>query len=210
MKKLALAFAAILVALSAWAQTPEEILEKMDRVMERGDTEGMIMTMTMKIPIIGAVPSRMYILGDKSRAETQMLGQKLVIWEDATTTWTYDSKKNEVTIEDNKANKSSDADDTLGMLDGVADGYDLKLQKETADAWYIVCKKRKDNTNKDDPKKIEISVYKDSYLLKEMKAGVSGVSVIMNEVSFGVSEKDVIISEDILKNAVIVDNRKAE
>jgi outer membrane lipoprotein-sorting protein len=210
MKKLALAFAAILVALSAWAQTPEEILEKMDKVMEHGDTEGMIMTMTMKIPIIGAVPSRMYILGDKSRVETQMLGQKLVIWEDATTTWTYNSKKNEVTIEDNKADKSSDADDTLGMLDGVADGYDLKLQKETADAWYIVCKKRKDNTNKDDPKKIEISVYKDSYLLKEMKAGVSGVSVIMNEVSFGVSEKDVIISEDILKNAVIVDNRKAK
>ena len=208
MKKFLLVLAAALTAFVAVAQTPEEILEKMNQAMEKGDTEGMVMTMTMKIPVLGSFPTKMYTLGGKSRAEVKAMGRQLILWEDNGTTWTYDKKSEKVTIDYDGPDSSSDAEEGLGMLNGVEDGYDLKLQKETADAWLIVCKKSKGNTNEDDPKKIEIAVYKGSYILKEMRASMKGVTMIINDVKFGVKEKDVTFDASQFPNATIIDNRE--
>lgn len=208
MKKFLLVLAAALTAFVAVAQTPEEILEKMDQVMEKGEAEGMVMTMTMKIPVLGSFPTKMYSLGKKSRAEVKAMGRQLILWEDNGTTWTYDKKKEEITIEYDGPDSSSDAQEGLGMLDGVEDGYDLKLQKETADSWLIICKKSKGNTNEDDPKKIEIAVYKGSYILKEMRASMKGVTMIINDVKFGVKEKDVTFDASQFPNATIIDKRE--
>lgn len=208
MKKFLLVLAAALTAFVAVAQTPEEILEKMDQAMEKGEAEGMVMTMTMKIPVLGSFPTKMYSLGKKSRAEVKAMGRQLILWEDNGTTWTYDKKKEEITIEYDGPDSSSDAQEGLGMLDGVEDGYDLKLQKETADSWLIICKKSKGNTNEDDPKKIEIAVYKGSYFLKEMRASMKGVTMIINDVKFGVKEKDVTFDASQFPNATIIDKRE--
>lgn len=208
MKKFLLVLAAALTAFVAVAQTPEEILEKMDQAMEKGEAEGMVMTMTMKIPVLGSFPTKMYSLGKNSRAEVKAMGRQLILWEDSGTTWTYDKKKEEITIEYDGPDSSSDAQEGLGMLDGVEDGYDLKLQKETADSWLIICKKSKGNTNEDDPKKIEIAVYKGSYILKEMRASMKGVTMIINDVKFGVKEKDVTFDASQFPNATIIDKRE--
>lgn len=211
MKRFIIALTAVLLcAAGLYAQTPEEILEKMNKVMDRGETEGMAMTMTMKIPILGSMPTRMYTVGGKSKAEMTAMGHTLLVWEEAGTTWTYDQDKNELTIDYDAPAASSDAEEGLGLLGDVDDGYDVKLQKETADAWLIVCKKNKTNTDKDAPKKIEVSVYKDSYMLKEMKAGMKGVTMILSDVEFGVDEKDVTFDMSKFQNATIVDKRVKE
>lgn len=210
MKKLVLVLAAALVSLMAVAQTPVEILEKMDQTMNQGKNEGMAMTMTMKIPILGAFDTHVWTLGEKSRAETQMKGDKLVMWEDGTNVWTYKSSDNEITIEESKADHSSDAEEGLDILDGISEGYDFSIQKETEDTWFILCKKRKDNPNKDDPKKIELSVAKDTYILREMKTGMSGVTMIMKDFVFGVTEADVTFDPARYPDAKIVDKRGEE
>ena len=50
------------------------------------------------------------------------------------------------------------------MLDSVKEGYDVKLKKETDQAWEFVCTKSKTNTKKDDPKKINLVISKTTYL----------------------------------------------
>ena len=60
MKKILLTLIAlVLTSASVFAQTPAEIINKMDEVMQQHDTKsGLAMTMEMKIFIIGTVSSR--------------------------------------------------------------------------------------------------------------------------------------------------------
>ena len=211
MKRILICIAALLASAAlVAAQTPEEIIARMETEMDKADQVGIAFTMDMKIPIIGTTSARIYIRGDKSRMEVGMAGVKSTVWMDdsANTTWTWDrdDKKNEVVIEAKKSTGSS-GEDNLELAHGVADGYDIQLAKETADAWYFDCKKSRTNTDKDDPKKMTLAVYKDTYMLKELSAKVSGITVALKDSVLGVSEDEVTYSPSKTPGATVVDKR---
>ena len=213
MKKYFFLLLAMLMGLSVAAQTPHEILEKMSRAMDHDKSVGMAMTMDMKIPILGTYSTRTYTLGDKMRMEVTAKGKKGIVWEDGNIAYSYDASKNTITITEFKAQGgggSTDDDDGLGMALSVTKGYDVKLLRETDDYWEFRCNKRKDNTDKDAPKQIDLSVQKGSYFLREMKTSMKGVTVTMRDFSFDVTEDDVTFDISQYKDAKIVDKRGAE
>ncbi len=190
MKKLVLAFMAVLVAVvAAVAQTPKEIVDRMEATMNAHEKEGVIMTVDLKLLIVGTTTSKSYMLGDKTRVEMKMMGVQIITWSDGEKDWTYISKDNTLTIEKSKGD-ASEAGDTE-MFSGITDGYDVTLKKETADAWYFLCKKSKSNKEKDDPKTIDLVISKKNYYPLSLKASVSGMTMTMREISFGVTEADV-------------------
>ena len=190
MKKLVLAFMAVLAAvLAAVAQTPKEIVDRMEATMNAHEKEGVIMTVDLKLLIVGTTTSKSYMLGDKTRVEMKMMGVQIITWSDGEKDWTYISKDNTLTIEKSKGD-ASEAGDTE-MFSGITDGYDVTLKKETADAWYFLCKKSKSNKEKDDPKTIDLVISKKNYYPLSLKASVSGMTMTMREISFGVTEADV-------------------
>jgi outer membrane lipoprotein-sorting protein len=93
------------------------------------------------------------------------------------------------------------------MFSGITDGYDVTLKKETADAWYFLCKKSKTNTDKDDPKSIDLVVAKGTYYPVSLKAKLSGVTMTLRDVSFGVTEQQVTFNPKDYPTATIVDKR---
>ena len=190
MKKLVLAFMAVLVSVvAAVAQTPKEIVDRMEATMNAHEKEGVIMTVDLKLLIVGTTTSKSYMLGDKTRVEMKMMGVQIITWSDGEKDWTYISKDNTLTIEKSKGD-ASEAGDTE-MFSGITDGYDVTLKKETADAWYFLCKKSKRNKEKDDPKTIDLVISKKNYYPLSLKASVSGMTMTMREISFGVTEADV-------------------
>ena len=199
--------AALLLSVMALAQTPQEIVSRMEEAMEKHEKEGIVMTMDIKIPILGTMSTKTYVLGDKYKSEGGMMGVKIVTWSDGTTTWTYDGKKDEITIEDTAHAKPDENKGDTEMFTGVADGYDVSLKKETDDAWYLLCKKSKDNKEKDDPKTMDLVVAKGTYYPVSISAKVSGVSVKIYDVSFGVSDKQVTFNKADYPRATIVDKR---
>ena len=206
--------ATALVSLMAWAQTPHEILEKMSQAMDHDKSVGMAMTMDMKIPILGTYSTRTYTLGDKMRMEVTAKGKKGIVWEDGNIAYSYDASKNTITITEFKAQGggefTDDDDNGLGMALSVTKGYDVKLLRETDEYWEFRCNKRKDNTDKDAPKQIDLSVQKGSYFIREMKTSMKGVSVSMRDFSFDVTEEDVTFDISRYKDAKIVDKRGEE
>ena len=55
-------------------------------------------------------------LGDKMRLEANMMGKKLVTWQDGQTEWTYDSSENTITIENQDKTKKSDEKENMKMF----------------------------------------------------------------------------------------------
>ncbi|MBR3074739.1 MAG: hypothetical protein IKH11_03155 [Bacteroidales bacterium] len=188
-----------------FAQTPEEIVERMIAEMDRGSAEGFSMDFNMKIPIVGTVCSHNMVLGDKMKTQITGKDKSSTSWSDATTKWTYDNRTGEITIE-NKASSSSDNSDTKAF-DNIADGYKLTLKKETADAWYIVCNKLKSNKNKDDAKKMELTVSKATYLPICLRAKASLFTFSIENYALGVTEESVTFDSAAYPNATIVDKR---
>jgi outer membrane lipoprotein-sorting protein len=140
------------------------------------------------------------------RMEAKSMGKTIINWDDGTTSWTYDADKNELEIEDSKPSTKSDEGDAE-MFKGVTDGYDVSIKKETDDAWHIHCKKSKTNKEKDDPKNMDIVVAKGTYFPKSLSAKMSGVTLVMRDIAFGVKEEDVTFDQSKYSGATIVDKR---
>ena len=190
MKKLVLAFIAVLAAvLAAVAQTPEEIVSRMEAEMNSHAGEGIAMTVDIKIPILGTATSRSYVYGSKLRVEMKMMGVQTVTWSDGETSWTYVSKDNSLTIRSAGHKKANTGDVELFM--GITDGYDVSMKKETAGAWHLLCKKSKGNKDEDDPKTMDLVVSKKNYYPLSLKASMSGMTMTMRDISFDVTEADV-------------------
>ena len=190
MKKLVLAFIAVLAAvLAAVAQTPEEIVSRMEAEMNSHAGEGIAMTVDIKIPILGTATSRSYVYGSKLRVEMKMMGAQVVTWSDGETSWTYVSKDNSLIIRSAGHKKANTGNVELFM--GITDGYDVSMKKETAGAWHLLCKKSKGNKDEDDPKTMDLVVSKENYYPLSLKASMSGMTMTMREISFGVTEADV-------------------
>ena len=206
MKRFFAIFAALAVAISASAQTAEEILTRMEQIFDKHGTDSLCMIMDMKIPILGTMTTRAWTLGNKTRIDAKVMGKQMITWSDGTTEWTYNEAKNELEIADDKGKTSEDSGDAE-MFTGVADGYDVSIKKETADSWTIQCKKSKSNTNKDDPKSMEVVVAKGTYYPISLSAKMSGVKVTMREISFDVTEEQVTFYPEKYSGAKVIDKR---
>ena len=67
MKKFFATLSLVLSAALCWAQTPEEIISQMENVMRQHEAEGVVMTMDMKIPILGTFSTHVWTRGRKGR-----------------------------------------------------------------------------------------------------------------------------------------------
>jgi len=194
-------------AVSALAQTAEEILSKMEEVFEQHENEGVAMDVDTKVPLIGTITLKTYTLGNKSRIEFKMLGNKLIIWDDCVTEYAYDSKHNEVSIAEGSGTNAEDTGD-VEMFNGITDGYDVSIKKQTATAWYIQCKKSKNNPEEYAPKTMEVVVAKDTYYPISLSAKISGSTLTMRDLVFGVTDEDVTFDISKYPGAKVTDKRK--
>lgn len=208
MKKLFSIIAFIAMAAVAVAQTPEEIISRMEAEMAKHDEkEGLAMTLEMKIPILGTFSSRNYTLGDKYRIEVSEDGKQTITWSDGQTDWNYDSEKNQVEIKKHEVKEKKENEGDAKMFNGITDGYDVKLDKETSDTWQFLCKRSKSNPDKDAPKKMTLVVAKGTYMPVSLSASVSLMTITMRDLSYGVTEEQVTFNPKNYPNATIVDKR---
>ena len=209
MKKLLSVIFFVAMAAVAVAQTPQEIVSRMQAEMDKHDeSEGFAMTMDVKIIIVGTISSRSYVLGDKMRVEASRDGNQFVTWSDGTTDWNYDSGKNEIEITNAKPREKSETEGDTKLFDGITDGYDVKIDKETATEWHIRCKRLKSNPDKDAPKKMDLVISKGTYWPVSLSTSMAGASVTMRNISFGVTEKQVTFDAKEFPNVKIVDKRQ--
>ncbi|MBO4743533.1 MAG: hypothetical protein J5533_07855, partial [Bacteroidales bacterium] len=150
--------------------------------------------------------TKTWMYGNKMRAEANALGVELITWEDGTTQWVYNSKSNEIEIT-NVTNPAGASDGDIDMFTGLAEGYDLSIKDETDKSWHILCKKSKDNKEKDDPKTIDITVAKGTYFPLSLTTKMDGVTLTMRDLSFNVTEKQVTFNQKDYPDAKIVDKR---
>ena len=208
MKRFFICIAALLASVAiSFAQTPEEIIERMDSEMKKADEMGLAITMDLTIPIIGKTSAAMRVRGDKSRTEMSIKDVKETLWMDKTTMWTYSSTSNEVVIESRKNDSKNSQEENIEMFSGITEGYDVKLEKETADTWQFRCDKSKSNTNKDDPKKMTLIVSKKDYMPISLSTKVKGITVTMRDAKLGVSESEVTFNASSLPSVTITDKR---
>ena len=208
MKKLIAIISFIALATTAMAQTAEEIVSRMEAEMSKhNESEGFAMTMDIKMIIIGTMSSRSYVLGDKMRIEATRDGKDFVTWSDGKTEWSYDSEKNEIEITNAKPKEKTNTDGDTKLFKDITDGYDIKINKETATEWHIRCKRSRSNPDKDAPKRMDLVVAKETYWPVSLSTSVTAASVTMRDISFGVTEEQVTFNPKEFPQATIVDNR---
>lgn len=203
MKRLFSIICFIAMAGIAVAQTPQEIISRMETELNKHENEGVIMTVDVKVPLLGTMTTKTYTLGNKTRAEVEMMGVNVITWTDGKSSWTYNSKKNEVEIAQMKTESEPEGD--MEMFNGITDGYDVSIAKETAKEWNLVCKRSKSNKDKDAPKKMELVVAKGTYMPVSLKTKLSGMTLTMRGFSFGVSEKQVTFNANDFPGVTIID-----
>jgi outer membrane lipoprotein-sorting protein len=208
MKATATFILALCAAVAALAQTPQEIVARMDDVMKEHEKEGISLVIEVKMPIVGSMVSRSYTLGDKARVEADLMGVAMVTWTDGKSQWVYDSDKNQVEIKDWTVSDKSSTDGDAAMFSGIIEGYEIILKDETDDAWYLLCRKLRSNRDKDAPKSMDLVVAKGSYYPVSLRATVSGITLTMRDIAFGVSESLVTFNPSDYPGVKILDNRK--
>ena len=209
MKKFLALITGLAIGFAAFAQSAEEILARMEKVMEPSSkADAIAMTMEMKIPILGTMGTRVYTYGDKSKMVIEAAGKEGITWMDhkSRVSWNYLKEKNTVTIENMKPDEKSESDDAE-MFKGVAEGYDVSIRKETDKCWYIACKKSRTNPNKDDPKNMEIVVAKGTYMPVSLSAKTSGITMTMKDIDLNVTEADVTFDPSAYPGVTIEDKR---
>ena len=209
MKKILISLLSVLLltAASVWAQTPQEIIARMDQEKSRFDKEGFSMVIEMKLPLLGTFSTKVFSLGDKYKMLATVKDRQAVNWSDGVTDWEYDASKNEITVKNAKPQEKTQAEDNAGILDSVTEGYDVKLTKETDKAWYFYCKKSKTNKNKDDPKAIDLVVSKATYLPISTSVKEKGITITLRDFSVGVSDEEVTFNPADYPDAKIIDQR---
>lgn len=209
MKKIIALFAAFAVAIAAFAQTPEEIANRMSEAMGKLGNNGVRMTMDVKIPILGTtMSSTTYVLGKKARSEMKMLGQKVVSWMNEDTNWTYIPGENSVYIMDWDLNKKTKEQENMKMFEKDTDDYDVIMKKETDTAWYLQYNKKKSIKDKDIPKTINFVVAKGTYFPISMSTKMKGITVTIRDIKNNVTEKQVTFNKADYPGVTIIDERK--
>ena len=207
MKRFIALLAACVLAVAAFAQTPEEIITRMEEELDKLQVDGIVMTMDIKIPILGTMSSKAWNRGEKTRIEGEIAGVKVITFIDGDTEWEYNSKENQVRIKHHDNSKVSQEESNAKLFDAVSEGYDVSISKETATAWHLRCKKSKTNPNKDDPKTMDLVIAKGSYRPLSLTAQVSVLTVTIRDLGFDVTEKQVTFDPADFPGATIIDER---
>ena len=198
----------VLSSVSVFAQTPEEIIAQMDQVMERHEAkDGFAMVMEMKIPILGSFASAVKSWGDKMRMEMDVKGEQMITYIDGDTEWDYNVKEKVIKIKKRDVTKKSKEEENMKMFQSATEGYDVSISKETDKAWFLRCKKNRSNTNKDDPKNMDLVIAKGTYMPISLSAKVSGITITMRDLDFNVTEKDVTFNQADYPGVKVVDER---
>lgn len=193
-------------SLFASAQTAGEIVSRMETEIDKYENDGVSMLNIVKVPVIGTIKSTAYTLGDKVRMDSEVKGVKVIVWMDNESEWTYNSKNNEVEIK--KADpKKREGENDMEMFDGLTEGYDVTIDSENDKAWELLCKKSKANKDKDAPKKITITVSKGTYLPISLTTKMSGLTITMQDIHFGVTDKQVTFNAADFPGVTITDKR---
>lgn len=193
-------------AVIALAQTPLEIISRMEEEMQSHSGEGLAMIVDTKIPVLGTTSVKTYTFGNKLRMDAELMGIQIITWSDETTSWEYNSKKKEVIIT-NEISKDDEGGD-VEMFMGIAEGYDVSISKETDKEWHLLCKKNKSNTEPDAPKKMELVIAKGTYHPISLKASISGITMTMRDIVYGVDESQVTFNlENLPAETTVVDKR---
>lgn len=198
----------VLSSVSVFAQTPEEIIAQMDQVMEKYEAkDGFAMVMEMKIPILGTFASAVKSWGDKMRMEMDVKGEQMITYIDGDTEWDYNVKEKVIKIKKRDVTKKSKEEENMKMFQSATEGYDVSISKETDKAWFLRCKKNRSNTNKDDPKNMDLVIAKGTYMPISLSAKVSGITITMRDLDFNVTEKDVTFNQADYPGVKVVDER---
>ena len=217
MKRILTLFSALFLALAAFAQTPEEIVAKMEETMAQQNKENNFrVAMDLKSSLMGTVTNKIHRRGDKLRYEMTMKGNSGIFFFDGDTEWQYDSEENKVEILHSAPGEKStgrqllkvygNTDDLFDFKD-VVDGYDISLEKETASAWYLHCMKKKNNKDKDAPKTLDFVVAKGSYYLVSYSTKMKGFLFKVYDIGFNVTEKQVTFNPADYPGVTVIDKR---
>lgn len=207
MKRIITFLALMAGIMSVFAQTPNEIVARMESEMKIHEKDGIDMIMDLKLPVIGVVPAKTLMLGTKSRTDSTIEGTRTVVWTDETTVWSYSSKTNQIEIKDATVN-ADNAQSNAKMFEGIAEGYKITLINETPDAWYFKCKKARSNKDKNASKKMELSVAKETYYALSLSVKGLLASISMHDIKFGVTEEQVTFNPNEFPDATIEDKRE--
>lgn len=219
MKRIVCLLVALVGTLSLGAQTPQEILTRMEQEMNGHESEGVFMALDAKVPVMGTMHSKSWMRGEKARMEMTMMGVTVINWYDETTEWEYNSKSNELTIslldtkvkgadkEMSSDRKSKEESSELSMLGGLSEGYELAVTAETETHWVITGKRLKTNNTKKAPKTFELTVSKVNFLPETFTAKISGVKMTMHDIRFGISEAQVTFNPADYPDAIVIDKR---
>ena len=198
----------VLSSVSVFAQTPEEIIAQIDQVTEKHEAkDGFAMVMEMKIPILGTCASAVKSWGDKMRMEIDVKGEQMITYIDGDTEWDYNVKEKVIKIKKRDVTKKTKEEENMKMFQSATEGYDVSISKETDKAWFLRCKKNRSNTNKDDPKNMDLVVAKGTYMPISLSAKVSGITITMRDLDFNVTEKDVTFNQADYPGVKVVDER---
>lgn len=205
-KHLLFTLAAVLMSSAAlYAQTPEEVVAKMQEQLLCADAEGYAMDMTMKMAIVGSATTHILVRGEKTKIQIAGNSGSEIDWTDATTKWAYDPAKADVTVSAKPVEGKKDGD--LAPFMNLTEGYKVISKGETADEWIFVCKKLSTNKDKDAAKKIDLKVSKKTCLPTFLQMKKSIVTMTIENVALGVTEDEVTFRPEDYPGVKIVDNR---
>ena len=207
-----LCFAFALVCTTAiCAQTGLEIMNRMNQRLLDRKSEGIGVSVDVKIPILGTVTTKTYSLGKKRRLEVESSKINTITFIDDTLQWTYIPGSTEVAltnISTGRDNGSNGPGMDTGMFDDIPEGYDITIKSENSVKWELLCKKKKSNKDDDYPKNITIEVRKGTYEPISMNTKMMGINCSMHHFIYGVSENMVTFNPNNYPGVKISDQRK--
>ena len=211
MKKILLFVCALVWAISSFAQTGLEILNRMNERINSHDADGVSMFIDVKIPVLGTVTTKTMHLGNNTRMEIEVSGEKIITFLEDTIQWVYIPAANEASIlgsSQKSNNPAADSGMDIGLFNDVADGYDISIKSENLVKWELACKKKRSNPDKDAPKNITIEVRKETYHPLSFSSKMMGLTFTMRDFTFGVTEDQVTFNPDNYPGITITDKRE--
>ena len=213
MRKILCTLIAFVWVTSALAQTGLEILNRMNDRINSHDDDGVSMFIDIKIPVLGTVTTKTLHLGDKTRMEIDVSGEKIITFLEDTIQWVYIPSKNEASklgSTQKSNNPAADSGMNIGLFNDVAEGYDISIKSENLVKWELACKKKRSHPDKDAPKNITIEVRKETYHPLSFSSKIMGLTFTMRDFTFGVSEEQVAFNTDNFPGVRIVEQQDSK
>ena len=211
MKKTLCLLCALVWAMTALAQTGLEIVNRMNQRLSDRKTEGIGVSVDLKIPVLGTVTTKTYSLGRKRRLEIESSKMNIITFIDDTLQWSYVPGSSEVAltnIQIGKVNPSDTPGMDVGMFDDIPEVYDITIKSQNSVQWELLCKRKKSNKDDDYPKNMTLVVRKETYEPISMNAKMMGINFSMHHFIFGVSESKVTFNLEDYPGVKINDQRK--